>query len=415
MKRAICLSGGGARGAYEIGVWKALKKLHIKYDIVTGTSVGALNGALLVQNTFLKAYLLWQRMDFSIVFKEEDLKDFNKSKDTKTLIKMYAKNVLNGGMNVDELESLVNNFLSYKKIKKSKVDFGIVTVNAKTLKPKIITKKNMKESTLCDYLIASASCYPFFRKKQIGTNEFIDGGLHDNLPINLAIDLGATEIIAVDLKAVGIVQPVKDKSIPITYISPKNDIGNFLVFEKNQARRAINYGYNDTMKIFGKLEGNMFTFKYNDLSNNYTKVRNSFLDNLKSFFTFKNASSIQQDLLKIAVFKHLMHNKKDDISSIINETIEFLGEKFNLDQSKIYSINSFHIRLRKKLKEEKSTKEKPGGIPNSKGIIKYYYENFDKAKSNSKIKKELYALSLIFPKEFLGSLYFYTLDDVYGK
>ena len=40
MKRAIVLSGGGARGAYQIGVWKALRKLNIKYDIVTGHQSG---------------------------------------------------------------------------------------------------------------------------------------------------------------------------------------------------------------------------------------------------------------------------------------------------------------------------------------------------------------------------------------
>lgn len=50
MKRAIVLSGGGARGAYQIGVWKALRELNIKYDIITGTSVGALNGALMIQD-----------------------------------------------------------------------------------------------------------------------------------------------------------------------------------------------------------------------------------------------------------------------------------------------------------------------------------------------------------------------------
>jgi len=37
--KAVVLSGGGAKGAYQIGVWKALRKLNINYDIVTGTSV----------------------------------------------------------------------------------------------------------------------------------------------------------------------------------------------------------------------------------------------------------------------------------------------------------------------------------------------------------------------------------------
>ena len=58
MKRAIVLSGGGGKGAYQIGVWKALRKKKIHYDIVTGTSVGALNGALMTQKEYHKAVLL---------------------------------------------------------------------------------------------------------------------------------------------------------------------------------------------------------------------------------------------------------------------------------------------------------------------------------------------------------------------
>ena len=67
MKRAIVLSGGGAKGAYEIGVWKALRKLSINYDIVCGTSVGALNGVLMVQKDYFKALKLWYYMDYSKV------------------------------------------------------------------------------------------------------------------------------------------------------------------------------------------------------------------------------------------------------------------------------------------------------------------------------------------------------------
>ena len=58
MKRAVVLSGGGAKGAYEIGVWKALRRLSINYDIVCGTSVGALNGVLMVQKDYFKALII---------------------------------------------------------------------------------------------------------------------------------------------------------------------------------------------------------------------------------------------------------------------------------------------------------------------------------------------------------------------
>ena len=48
---ALVLSGGGTRGAYEIGVWKALKELRIPIGGVCGTSIGAINGALFLTNT----------------------------------------------------------------------------------------------------------------------------------------------------------------------------------------------------------------------------------------------------------------------------------------------------------------------------------------------------------------------------
>ena len=75
---AIVFSGGGARGAYQIGVWKALRKLNMKFDIVTGTSVGAFNGALYVQGNFRKAYKIWWNMKSDFVFNEPV--DFNNYK-----------------------------------------------------------------------------------------------------------------------------------------------------------------------------------------------------------------------------------------------------------------------------------------------------------------------------------------------
>ena len=48
---AIALEGGGAKGGYEIGVWKALKEAGVRIAAVSGTSVGALNGALMVMDT----------------------------------------------------------------------------------------------------------------------------------------------------------------------------------------------------------------------------------------------------------------------------------------------------------------------------------------------------------------------------
>ena len=54
-KLGLVLSGGGSKGAYEIGACMALHKLGKKPDIVTGTSIGAINGLFVVQKNIRKA------------------------------------------------------------------------------------------------------------------------------------------------------------------------------------------------------------------------------------------------------------------------------------------------------------------------------------------------------------------------
>ena len=49
MKQAIALAGGGTKGAYQVGAWKAMRELGIPFDIVTGTSIGSVTAALMVQ------------------------------------------------------------------------------------------------------------------------------------------------------------------------------------------------------------------------------------------------------------------------------------------------------------------------------------------------------------------------------
>ena len=216
--RALVLSGGGSKGSYEIGVWKALRKLHIKFDIVTGTSIGALNGALITQKSYFKALKLWNTVNLELLFGEQAA---NKKNDLE-IMKMYGKEFLkNGGMDVKEIEKLIKKQINYNKVMKSKINFGLVTYNLTNKKPIEITKKEIPENLFADYLMASASCYPAFKQKDIEGEKFIDGGFFDNLPINLAIEMGADEIIAVDLSAPGFNKTPK-KKLPTIKIKPNN-------------------------------------------------------------------------------------------------------------------------------------------------------------------------------------------------
>ena len=65
--KALVLGGGGAKGSYEVGVFKALRKLHMKFDIVTGVSIGSINGAFYVANEYKKCLKMWQKINIRFV------------------------------------------------------------------------------------------------------------------------------------------------------------------------------------------------------------------------------------------------------------------------------------------------------------------------------------------------------------
>lgn len=412
--RAIVLSGGGSKGSYQIGVWAALRKLGIKYDIVTGTSVGALNAALMTQKTFYKGLHLWNNLNYKMIFNEEIKENYSTKEGKKNIIKTYVKGILNGGIDVEELNKTICQIINYKKFFKSKVNIGIITFNVKTLKPKIVLKKDMNEKNLCDYLIASASCFPAFKMKKIEDTNYIDGGIYDNLPINVAIDLQADEIIAVDLEEIGFKQKVKNSKIPITYIRPRNNIGSFLVFEKNMAKRAMKLGYNDTLKVMNKLDGNKFTFRKNDLDKNFNKYKDNYIHTLKNILNSHTNKDLINSILKLTVIKKIFSININEMKKEYIEIVENLGQTFGLCDSDIYNISKYNKKLIEEFLKIENDSEiekllktnKLKQLLNSKTIIKYIYELLE-----TKNKKKLYGVILLFPHSFLEAVYLKTIIE----
>lgn len=386
--KALVLSGGGSKGAYQIGAWKALRKLHIKFDIVTGTSVGALNGALVTQKSYRKAIKLWKKLNLKVLFGENAIE----SKNDLDVMKMYGNNFIkHGGMEVKELENLIEREINYKKFIKSKINYGLITFNLTTKKPIAITKEEIPKDLIGDYLMASASCYPAFKQKEINGDKYIDGGIYDNLPINLAIDLGATEIIAIDLSTPGFNKKPKQK-IPTIKIKPNNKLTNFLNFYEEGAKRNIKLGYNDTMKKFGKLEGQKYTFKKGSLEKNKKKHLETFQYIFEETINNKKAQETFQNIISISPT-----TPEKMINKIMLKLIESIGNDFNLDETKIYSINKFNKLLLKELKQN-----------NSKDIEQLnimIQEIKDK-------KKSLKRKALLNPWRFLKALYLYTISEV---
>ncbi len=404
MKRAVVLSGGGAKGAYQLGVWKALRRLNINYDIVTGTSVGALNGVMMVQNDYFKALKLWYYMDYKNVIDIEIKKQFNSNKGKQEIIGMYAKGAFTGGYEMSGLKKVINNFFDSENFFSSKVDFGLVTTKFPSLKAKYILKNKVDKDLFKDYLLASASCFPAFKMTKIKNEYYLDGGYNDNLPIDLAIKLGAEEIIAVDLRAVGVKKDYDKNKVKVTTITPKNDIGNFLVFEKDYTRRSINLGYNDTMKKFNKLEGNLYAFKINSLHRNYIRKQEKFMQLFSTFVGKDNENS------KLKKFM------KNNFEKEFNEVLEQTAKLFDIDPSKIYRTSTLNMIIKRnfskiKLDSFKGVKEllKNKILKNtfiSKELVLFIYQELNKNKKSNKILDNIIKL---FSDSFLCALYLKTL------
>ena len=107
--KALVFAGGGAKGAYQMGAWKALRKLKMDFDIVTGTSIGALNGALYVQDSYYRGMRLWLTTDFYKLFGS----DLEEMRDLKKAIKLYSNNVINkSGIDTENFEKFVKRWIN---------------------------------------------------------------------------------------------------------------------------------------------------------------------------------------------------------------------------------------------------------------------------------------------------------------
>ena len=381
---AIVLSGGGAKGAYEMGVWKALRRLRIKYQIITGTSIGALNGMLMVQNDFYKCLRMWKNINYDMIYD-----NFGNVKTTQEMYLAYLNKIIDGGIDTKKIENLIEENYRPNKIYKSKIQFGVVAYSLKSRKVIYATKKNTRPDKLKKYILASATCFPVFKPTKIGTDTLIDGGYYDNLPINLAIDLGATEIIAVDLGSIGFRKRVRNKGIKITYIEPNNKLDSFLMFDSNVTKRMINLGYNDTMKVFKRLEGNLYTFKKGSINNLYYKNKSKILE-------------ICQKLDYVGNFKDF-YNLKEPIKKF-NQIVEDTLEIFKIPVDKVYNSRNINKYLFEELDKtdtvefDKFELDEIKKMFNSAIITKYIYL---KLKDCDKIN----IVFNFFPKEFASAIY----------
>lgn len=251
-KRAVVLSGGGTKGAYEIGVWRALRELEVDYQIVTGTSIGSINGAMMAMGIFEEADRIWRSMVMTDL-----LKDPRPQKSLLcTLIEEILqtrearrKKLIDGAVDNSPFREFVEKHIDEEQVRASDVDYGLVCVRARDRKAFELPKAEIPQGKLKNYIIASSSVYPVWPMYQIGGEYYIDGMYHDNLPIRLAERMGADELIVVDLHQKP-QHPEYAGRANVIYLTPSEDLGGILAFDRKKIDENLEMGYRDTMRKF---------------------------------------------------------------------------------------------------------------------------------------------------------------------
>ncbi len=424
MKIAFVLSGGGAKGAYEIGFIKAMLELNIFPDIITGTSIGALNGCLFAQQDYQIAIDLWEHITIDQIIKD----GFNLDDSIDSLILQsnlvlsFFKSYLNSkGANITPLIELTHQLCNEEKLRNSPIDFGLVCIEYPTLTPIEISKNEIPNGQIADYLIASASCFPAFPIHHFNNKGYIDGGYYDNLPIDLALKLGADQIIAVELTPHQFTHQHYINRPNIKYISPLNNLGNFMDFSRETIHKRITFGYNDTMKAFSKYEGFSYTFYQIPslyLFDEFYKMILSYEATINKQF-IKRKSKIYNPipLTQALIERTNLQQLQPKHYSIL--ALEICANMYNYDMETIYhfdqlnqdilihfqeNIHSCHI------KSDYSIQNMTHLLTNisKKDMLCYIYTKI----ANESIFNYTWLINN-FPTECVGAMYLYTLTKFY--
>ncbi|MCD8028243.1 MAG: patatin-like phospholipase family protein [Erysipelotrichaceae bacterium] len=340
MKRALVLAGGGSKGAYEVGFVKALIELGIAYQIVSGTSIGALNGCLLAQQDFEAMESLWAQLDITKVFTNgfypKFSSDIEDMLDQSNLAVSFFKSFLKEkGADITPLKNIIRSLLNEEKLLQSPIDFGLCTVFYPTLKPLMISKSEMQREYIFDYLIASASCFPVFPIHTFNHQSYIDGGYYDNVPIDLAFDMGADEVLVIDMHNVA-THPHYVNRPHVIYTTPYVDLGKFMDFNRKSIERNERIGYQTAMKTFDHLFGAKYTFypfESTLFHEFYSQVLS--LERKMRVILENDNDSVYNDYLKSHKNQPL---KEEDYLYI---TLDWIGELLEIDPTYIYEYSKF--------------------------------------------------------------------------
>jgi len=187
--RALVLPGGGGRGAYQVGVVKALYEHGIRFDYAFGTSIGGLNATMLAQGEVSRLEDLWTHMRAHDIYRIPSPSQLGRL--------VLGRNL--GLLDTSPLEELLRRECDLHRLKASPMKVGWCTTDLCSLQTNLITIDDIASTNeLVDVLMATSALPIAFPPRHIhGEGLWMDGGLVRNTPMQAALDLGVDEIYTV--------------------------------------------------------------------------------------------------------------------------------------------------------------------------------------------------------------------------
>jgi len=364
MRYGIALEGGGAKGAYHSGALKAICELGYEIGAVTGTSIGSINGAYFVQEGHEQLVDFWSNIKPAQLIPDH-LESYSKAlvtgevEDYRKLLKEFRRTLQEGGLDLSNFKKTLYQMINENLIREKGIDFGLVTYSLSDLKPIEIMLCDIPEGKLIEYLIAS-SYLPGFKREKLSGKSFLDGAFHDNLPLNLLVDHGYRNIIAIESLGLGIKQKVKDKDVNVIYIRPSSDTGGTIDFRPEVNQSNIKMGYYDALKVLKNYYGHKYYFT--DIWS--PKEAYSFFDKMEMTEVVSLASVLN---IKMIPYKRCLYEKiipklmelidipeYADYNMIILYILEYVAKLLEIDRFRLFTMDTLMEEILIRLKDFES-------------------------------------------------------------
>lgn len=288
----LVLSGGGAKGAYEIGVYKALSAMGADtyIDAIAGTSVGALNAVLLDSRGAEYSEQIWNNLKITDMLHPDKqrftklpaLPDYSDPDFVGIKPDNFVDSIVLGGINLFrslKKDNVVNDFLkdglpfTQDKISRlidEHVDFSHiyrkihVVCSDSNGDPKSFEINRYSPQTQKKIVLASSALpvvYTGTSGVEINGECYFDGGISgnkSNTPVSCLYNNGYRAVIAVHLKYdADLTGQYKMRDADIINIIPSRDLGGLmsgtLNLNSRKVQSDIELGYNDTISHMGEI------------------------------------------------------------------------------------------------------------------------------------------------------------------